>query len=103
MELVYRCEIIRLKTINILARSVEGSKDHGAEIGTPVVLGNCWVLAIREGRSMRSMSRTLVQAPKRKPVEHYSTPSLHSTGPASIGSHRANSVTRVFSGEPKRS
>jgi len=41
MELVYRCEIIRLETINILARRVEGSKDHGAEIGTPVVLGNC--------------------------------------------------------------
>jgi len=41
MELVYRCEIIRLETINILARSVERSKDHGAEIGTPVVLGNC--------------------------------------------------------------
>src|SRR5215472_12612728 len=33
----------------------------------------------------------------------YSTPSLHSTGPATIASRRANSVTSVFSGEPKRS
>jgi hypothetical protein len=40
MKFVYRCEIIRLETINVLARSVEGSKDHGAEIGSPVVFGN---------------------------------------------------------------
>jgi hypothetical protein len=40
MEFVYRCEIIRLETINILARSVKGSKNHRAEIGTPVVFGN---------------------------------------------------------------
>jgi hypothetical protein len=35
MECVYRCEIIRLETINILARRVEGSKDHGAESARP--------------------------------------------------------------------
>src|SRR5262249_6883713 len=97
MEFVYRCEIIRLETINILARSVEGSKDHGAEIGTPVVFGNClgashWgrdTPCVRCFKLPTEACRTLLDA------------SLHSTGPASIGSRRANSVTLVFSGEPK--
>ena len=40
MKFVYRCEIIRLKMVNILAHSAEGSKDHAAEICTPVVFGD---------------------------------------------------------------
>jgi hypothetical protein len=85
MEFVYRFEIIWLELVNIIARSVEGGKDHAAEVGTPVVPSNRlgvghFPSSILPGSTqftgylcMRPMLRAPIQPPKREPVERCST------------------------------
>jgi hypothetical protein len=53
MKFVYRCEVIRLEMVNILARGVQGSKDHDAEVCTPVVLSNGSGVSHGEGPLLR--------------------------------------------------